>query len=158
MSASGAAAVYRAYVEAETERDRPAMQALLAPDIAIELNGVPALGSADEDDAAMAALFGAYPDYRREIIDIFEAGSRAAARWRMVGHPRPELADRLPAIDIRGCSVVDVEDGRMTRAYVWSPSDALDRVLALVHELDAADPDRVAGTVGCLTDKPAAGA
>jgi predicted ester cyclase len=140
MSDVGAAAVYRAYVEAETKRDRPAMQKLLARDIAIELDGVPALGSSDEDDAAMAVLFEAYPDYRREIIDILEAGSQAAARWRMVGHPRPELEARLPVIDIRGCSIVVVEDGRITRAYVWSPSDALDRVLALVHELDAADP------------------
>ena len=124
--------VYRAYVEAETRRDEAAMTALLAPDIAIELNGEPALGSADEDAAAMAALFEAYPDYRREIIEIIEQGSRVAARWRMVGHPRPESARQLPVIDIRGVSVVHVEAGRMTEAHVWSPSGALERVLELV--------------------------
>ncbi|MEX1295148.1 MAG: nuclear transport factor 2 family protein [Candidatus Limnocylindrales bacterium] len=134
MSRLGAAEVYRAYVEAETARDEAAMTALLAPDIEIELNGVAALASADEDAAAMAALFEAYPDYHREIIDILEQGSRAAARWRMVGHPRPELAERLPVIDIRGCSIVSVQDGRMTAAYVWSPSEALERVLELVSE------------------------
>ncbi|MEX1344898.1 MAG: nuclear transport factor 2 family protein [Candidatus Limnocylindrales bacterium] len=134
MSRLGAAEVYRAYVEAETARDEAAMTALLAPNIEIELNGVAALASADEDAAAMAALFEAYPDYHREIIDILEQGSRAAARWRMVGHPRPELAERLPVIDIRGCSIVSVQDGRMTAAYVWSPSEALERVLELVSE------------------------
>ena len=134
MSRLGAAEVYRAYVEAETARDEAAMTALLAPDIEIELNGVAALASADEDAAAMAALFEAYPDYHREIIEILEQGSRAAARWRMVGHPRPELAERLPVIDIRGCSIVSVQDGRMTAAYVWSPSEALERVLELVSE------------------------
>ncbi len=108
------------------------MRAVLAPDITIELNGEAALGSADEDAAAMAALFAAYPDYHREIIDILEEDSRAAARWRMVGHPRADLAERLPPIDIRGVSVVTVVDGRMTEAYVWSPSDALEGVLALV--------------------------
>lgn len=136
MSERGAARVYRAYVEAENVRDEGAMNALLAPDIAIELNGSPALGSAEEDAVAMAALFAAYPDYHREILDIFEDGARVAVRWRMVGHPRPELADCLPEIDIRGCSIVMVEAGRMTRAYVWSPSDALEAVLALVGDID----------------------
>jgi predicted ester cyclase len=133
------ARVYRAYVDAETARDEAAMHALLAADIRIELNGAPALGSADEDAAAMSALFAAYPDYHREIVDILEDGTRAAARWRMVGHPRPELADRLPQIDIRGCSVVTVEDGRMTEAFVWSPAHALEQVLELVQDADRTD-------------------
>lgn len=136
MSEPGVAHVYRAYVRAENARDVAAMHALLAPDIEIELNGAPALGSADEDAAAMAALFAAYPDYHRELIDIFEDGPRVAVRWRMVGHPRPELADRLPEIDFLGCSIVMVEAGRMTQAYVWSPSEALASVLALVADID----------------------
>jgi predicted ester cyclase len=131
-SAATPAAIYRAYVEAETRRDETAMGDVLAPDITIELNGEPALGSAREDAAAMAALFEAYPDYHREIIDIVEEGDRAAARWRMLGHPRPSLAGRLPVIDIRGVSVVTVLDGRMTEAYVWSPAGTLDRVLELL--------------------------
>lgn len=139
MTEPSPAQVYRAYVRAETDRDETAMHALLAPDIAIELNGAQALGSADEDAAAMAALFAAYPDYHRELIEVIEEGSTAAARWRMVGHPRPELANRLPLIDIRGCSIVTVADGRMTAAYVWSPSDALERVLALVGDVDPPD-------------------
>ena len=52
----------------------------------------------------------------------------------MVGHPRANMADRLPSIDIRGVSVVDVDDGRMTAAYVWSPSGALERVLESVGQ------------------------
>ena len=132
MSEPSAAVVYRSYVEAETRRDEEGMTAMLAPDISIELNGVPALGSAAEDAAAMAALFAAYPDYHREILEIVGEGPTAAARWRMVGHPRADLAGRLPVIDIRGCSVVTVTGGRMTHAYVWSPSGALERVLTLV--------------------------
>ena len=139
MSREGAADVYRAYVEAEARRDDEAMRARLAPTITIELDGGPALGSADEDAKAMAALFDAYPDYHREIIDIFEQGSRAAARWRMVGHPRPDLAERLPVIDIRGVSVVTVEQGRMTEAFVWSPSGVLERILALLPDAAGAN-------------------
>lgn len=139
MSTRSPARIYRAYVDAESARDGAAMNALLAPDIEIQLNGEAALGSADEDAAAMAALFAAYPDYHRELIDILEDGARAAARWRMVGHPRPDLAERLPSIDIRGCSIVSVEEGRMTEAFVWSPSGALERVLELVGSIDTPD-------------------
>ena len=124
--------IYRAYIEAETRRDAEGMRALLGKDIAIEIDGAPALAGVDEDAAAIAALFEAYPDYHREIIEIIEQGSRACARWRMVGHPRPELADRLPAIEFKGVSVVGVEDGRMTEAYVWSSGGALDEVLRLL--------------------------
>ena len=134
MATSAAAAIYRAYVDAETRRDEAAMIATLAADVVIELNGARALGSADEDAAAMTALFEAYPDYHREIIEMVGEGSRAAARWRMVGHPRPDLAGRLPGLDIRGCSVVAVVDGRMTEAYVWSPSGVLEEILAMVRD------------------------
>jgi steroid delta-isomerase-like uncharacterized protein len=127
-----AAEVYRAYVAAETRRDREAMVALLAPDVVIEVNGRATLGSADEDAEAMAVLFDAYPDYRRELVEVIEQEGRAAARWRMVGTPRPELAGQLSELDIHGCSFVVVADGRITEAYVWSPSDALESILRLV--------------------------
>lgn len=132
MTDPSPAQVYRAYIEAETRRDGPALAALLAPDIRIEVDGAPALASADEDQAAMQALFEAYPDYHREIIEIIESGDRAAVRWRMVGRPRPALSGRLPVIDIHGVSFVAVKHGRMTEAYVWSPGNALENVLALL--------------------------
>ncbi len=132
-----AAEVYLAYVDAESRRDEDAMAAALAPDVVIELNGRAALSSAEEDAAAMAALFEAYPDYRREIIEVIGEGSRAAVRWRMFGSPRADLAGRLPALEVRGCTFVRVKDGRMIEAYVWSPAGALDEVLAL---LDARSP------------------
>ena len=110
------------------------MQALLAPGITIELNGRPAFESAAEDAAAVTVLFDAYPDYRREIIEISEQGNVAAARWRMVGHPREDLRGRLQDLDIRGCSVIEAAGGRMTRAHVWSPSGVLEEAIALLED------------------------
>ena len=129
-----AAEVYRAYIEAERAGDKARMQDLLAPGITIELNGRPAFESAAEDAAAVTVLFDAYPDYRRELIEVIEQGSVAAARWRMVGQPREDLRDRLVELDIRGCSVVEVEAGRMTRAHVWSPAGVLEAALALLED------------------------
>lgn len=126
-----AVAVYRRYNEAENARDRETMGALLDPALAVEMNGAPALGSSAEDDAAMAALFVAYPDYRREVVAVVDGGQEAAIRWRMRGTPRPDLADRLPVIDVHGCSVVHVRDGRMTAAWLYADAEAMRSLLAL---------------------------
>ena len=118
MSATDGLAVriYCAYNDAENGRDQAAMNALLAPDIAIELNGRAALSSAEDDAVAMAALFDAYPDYHREIVSIVDGGDTAAVRWRMAGHAAARFGGRLPDLDVHGCSVVAVRDGRMVRA------------------------------------------
>ena len=134
MTDTGAAAVYRAYIDAERRRDEADMLELLAPGVVIEINGRAALDSADEDAAAVTALFDAYPDYRRELIEVIGEGNRAAARWRMIGHPREDLRSRLSDLDIAGCSVVHVADGRITRAYVWSPSTIIEDILAQEHQ------------------------
>ena len=128
----GPADVYRAYIAAEAAGDKGAMAALLAPGINIEMNGRPAFESAAEDAAAVTVLFDAYPDYRRELIEIIEQGDVAAARWHMVGTPRAEFADRLGELDIAGCSIVKVRDGRMVDAYVWSPDGVLEEIVAMV--------------------------
>ena len=123
--------IYRAYNAAENARDGEAMNALLAPDIAIEMNGRPALSSADDDAVAMAALFDAYPDYNREIVAVVDGGTRAAIRWRMVGHGAAKFGGRLPDLDVQGCSFIEVEDGRMTRAWLYAAEGQIDAVLAL---------------------------
>jgi len=133
MSATDGVAVriYRAYNVAENARDQAAMNALLAPDIAIEMNGRPALSSAEDDAVAMAALFEAYPDYHREIVSVVDGGHTAAVRWRMVGHAAARFGGRLPDLDVHGCSLVMVEGGRMTRAWLYAAEGQIDAVLAL---------------------------
>jgi len=123
--------IYRAYNDAENIRDRATMNALLAPDIAVEMNGRPALSSAEDDAVAMAALFDAYPDYHREIVSVVDGGSTAAVRWRMAGTPAPRFGGRLPDLDVHGCSFVVTEGGRMTRAWLYSAESQIDAVLAL---------------------------
>ena len=121
------------------------MGTLLAPDIVIELNGRPALSSADGDAVAMAALFDAYPDYHREIVSVVDGGDTAAIRWRMAGHAAARFGDRLPDLDVHGCSVVMARDGRITRAWLYSADGQIDAVLALA----GAPPERpVSGGTG----------
>lgn len=104
---------------------------LLAPNVWVELNGRPALSSAADDAAAMAALFDAYPDCRREIISIVDGGRTVAVRWRMAGRAAARFGDRLPDLDVHGCSVVDVAGGWILRAWLYAPDGPIDAVLAL---------------------------
>jgi hypothetical protein len=77
-----AEAVHRADNAAENARDREAMERLLAPDIRIEVNGRPALGSAEEEAAAMSALVRRLPDLDLPGCSFVEvAGGRITRAW-----------------------------------------------------------------------------
>jgi ketosteroid isomerase-like protein len=121
-----AAGVWLAYNVAENAADFAAMGSLVAADLDVTVNGRPAVSSAEDDERAMRELIAVYPDYRREVEEVLGAGNRAVARWRMVGTP---ASAELPPLDVPGCSVITVEDGRITRAHLYYQGAALDEVL-----------------------------
>jgi ketosteroid isomerase-like protein len=121
-----AAGVWLAYNVAENAADFAAMGRLVAADLDVTVNGRPAVSSAEDDERAMRELMAVYPDYRREVDEVLGTGDRAVARWRMVGTP---ASAELPPLDVAGCSVITVEDGRITRAHLYYQGAALDEVL-----------------------------
>jgi hypothetical protein len=114
-----AAGIWLAYNEAAAADDFERMAQLVAPGLAVTDNGVPALGSAADDEVAMRQLRHDYPDYRREVVEVIPAGERATVRWRMTGSPRDPSAAPM---DISGCSIVRVEGGVITEAHLYSPA------------------------------------
>ena len=126
--------IYRSYNEAENIHDHDAMTSLLADGIEIAVNGTTALSSARGDRLAMAALFDAYPDYRREILAMVEAGATAAVRWRMRGTPGEAYQDRLDQLDLEGCSVIEVAEGRISRAWLYSAPGPIGAILELAKD------------------------
>ena len=126
--------VYRSYNEVENAHDHVAMTRLLAEDIEIVVNGKPAISSAKGDRLAMSALFDAYPDYRREVLAVVEAGDTAAVRWRMLGTPAGTYQDRLDSLDLEGCSVVEVAEGRIRRAWLYSAPGPIEAILELAKD------------------------
>jgi ketosteroid isomerase-like protein len=121
-----AAGVWLAYNVAENAADFAGMGNLVAADLDVTVNGRPAVSSAEDDERAMRELMAVYPDYRREVDEVLGTGDRAVARWRMVGTP---ASAELPPLDVPGCSVITVEDGRITRAHLYYQGAALDEVL-----------------------------
>jgi ketosteroid isomerase-like protein len=119
--------VYRAYNDAENAHDLEATTALVTEDLAVAINGIPQLSSGSDDEQAMAALFATYPDYRREVLEVIVEGDRGAIRWRMVG--TPAAGRDIAPLDLHGCSVVEVRDGRLARANLYADMSVLAAVL-----------------------------
>lgn len=119
--------IYRAYNDAENAHDLEATTALVTEDLAVAINGIPQLSSGSDDEQANATLFATYPDYHREVLEVIAEGDRGAIRWRMVGTPAAGLD--ISALDIHGCSVVEVRDGRLARANLYVDMNALSAVL-----------------------------
>jgi predicted ester cyclase len=119
--------IYRAYNDAENAHDLQATTALVTEDLRVTINGVPQLSSGADDEVANAALFAAYPDYRREVIEVIADSDRGVVRWRMVGTPASGTA--YAPLDLHGCSVVKIRDGRLADAHLYADMSALRAVL-----------------------------
>jgi ketosteroid isomerase-like protein len=123
---SDASAVWLAYNAAENVADFTGMGSLVTADLDVTVNGRPAVASAEDDERAMRHLMAVYPDYRREVDEVIGSGDRAVARWRMVG---TATAPGVPALDVPGCSVIRVQEGRIAQAHLYYQGAALDEVL-----------------------------
>ncbi|MEI7944274.1 MAG: nuclear transport factor 2 family protein [Actinomycetes bacterium] len=124
-----AAEIYRRYNEAENRKDSEGTGRYVAHDLYVEINGAAEVASAEADAIAMNELYACYPDYRREILEMIEAGDRVTVLWSMRGTPAPTVAGELDELDVRGVSVVTADGKVMTRASLFMESGALDAVL-----------------------------
>lgn len=119
--------LYRSYIDAENARDVDAMAAYLAPGLTVTVNGVPQLADRDEDAEATRQLLERYPDYRRLLHNVFHEGSTVVAEWEMAAPGDPTLG--VAPLSVIGCSIVDVEDGVMTTARLYTDPRAIQELL-----------------------------
>ena len=120
-----AATIWLAYNEAENRHDLARTTAFLARSIVIQVNGIFALGSAAQDEAAMAELLASYPDYHRHVHEVIAAGPRATVRWQMRG----QHSSGGPPLAVAGCSVITTRGGLITHACLYYDGAALDAAL-----------------------------
>jgi steroid delta-isomerase-like uncharacterized protein len=122
-SASGstdAATVGRAYFDAVAARDVEAMAACWEPGGIDELHGLASLRAPEELKAWFSNTFRALPDFKMEVLDLVATGEKVAVRWRLTGSfegdAKFEGAVATGAkIDISGCDVLTVRDGKIHR-------------------------------------------
>ena len=124
-AATDAASIARGYFEAVGRRDVEAMTSFWEPGGVDELHGLASLRAPEEIQAWFGKLFAAVPDYRFEIVDLIASGEKVAVRWRSTGtfDGSAKFEGLLPTgakIDITGCDVLTVRDGKIQHndAYV----------------------------------------
>lgn len=114
------ATVGRGYFEALAAKDLDAMTAHWEPGATDELHGLASLRAPEEIREWFGNLFSAVPDFRMEILDVLADGEKAAVHWHMTGtfsgDARFEGAIATgAAIDITGCDVLTIRDGKIHR-------------------------------------------
>jgi steroid delta-isomerase-like uncharacterized protein len=114
------ASVARAYFEAVSRRDLDAMTAFYEPGGTGEIHGLVELQVPGTYRAWFGALFEAFPDFEFEILDVMSASEKAAVRWRargaFTGSARFEgLEPNGARIDVQGCDVLTIRNGRIHR-------------------------------------------
>jgi steroid delta-isomerase-like uncharacterized protein len=115
-----AASVAREYFEAVAAQDIEAMVAPWQPGAPDVIHGVVEMRVPDDLRSWFGNLFAAFPDFRFEILEIVAAGEKAAVRWHATGtfdgSARFEGLDPNGAsVDLEGCDVLTVRDGRIVR-------------------------------------------
>lgn len=122
--ASDTTAVAEAYFTAVGKRDLDAMAAFWEPGGVGEIHGLVELVAPVSYRAWFADLFQAVPDFKLEIVEIVSQGEKAAVRWRATGRfdgtGRFEgLAPNGAGLDLTGCDVIAVRDGKLYRNDVY---------------------------------------
>lgn len=118
--------IWMRYNDACNAADFATLESLVAPTLAVAINGSAGLGSSDDDVRAIREMFEKYPDYRREVEEVLALDDRATIRWRMHGTP---AHPNTPPLHIAGCSIVRVQDGIITEAYLYCDGDGLQKVV-----------------------------
>lgn len=112
------ASVGRAYFEAVGRRDLEAMTAFYEPGSRGEIHGLVTLVVPDSYRAWFGDLFRAFPDFEMEILDVIASAEKAAVHWRATGTFNGSgsfegLAPNGARVDVQGCDVLSIRDGRI---------------------------------------------
>jgi steroid delta-isomerase-like uncharacterized protein len=115
-----AAAIARGYFEAVAARDVDAMAAFWEPGTLDVIHGVAEMRVPDDLRAWFGNLFAAFPEFRFEILDVISTGEKAAVHWRATGTfdgttHFEGLAPNGARVEIQGCDVLTVRDGKIHR-------------------------------------------
>lgn len=151
-----AAAVARAYFEAIERRDLDAMTAFYEPGGTGEIHGLVELQVPDSFRAWFGGLFQAFPDFSFEILDVMSAGEKAAVRWRargsFTGSTRFEgLQPNGAHIDVQGCDVLTIREGRIHRNDAYMNGAEMMRQLGALPPAGSAPEKALLGALNLKT-------
>jgi steroid delta-isomerase-like uncharacterized protein len=129
--------VAKRYFTALSEHDLDAAAACWAPGSIDRLVGGPELVAPDGVNEYFGQLFGAFPDFRLEILEMTTNRGRTAVRWRATGtFAGPGAFQGFEPngarLSLEGCDVVTVTDGQITHNDAYIDSGDIARQLGVL--------------------------
>jgi steroid delta-isomerase-like uncharacterized protein len=154
--ATDAAAVGRAYFDAVAARDVDAMAACWEPGCVDELHGLASLRAPEGVKEWFANTFRAVPDFRMEVLDLIASDDKVAVRWHLTGtfsgDARFEGAIATgEKIDITGCDVLTVRDGRIVHNDAYMNGMQMARQLGVFPPQGSGQERAMIGAVNAKT-------
>jgi len=151
-----AAEVGRAYFQAVADRDVDAMAACWEPSCIDELHGVASLRAPEGVREWFANTFRAVPDFQMRVIDLIASGDKVAVRWHMTGtfsgDAKFEGAIATgERIDITGCDVLTIRDGKITHNDAYMNGMQLARQLGIFPPQGSGQERAMIGAVNAKT-------
>lgn len=132
--AKGPTTVARAYFEAINEHDLDTAGAMWEPGGIDRLVGMADLRAPGEFKQWFSNTFAAFPDFRLEVLAIAASKESAAVRWRATGTFNGTakfegLSPNGASIDIEGCDMLTIRDGRIVANHAYINATELARQL-----------------------------
>jgi predicted ester cyclase len=132
--AKAPAEVARSYFEAVGRQDIDAMESHYEPRGGGPIHGLVDLKVGGNYREWFSNLFGAFPDWKFEILNLVADDERAAVEWRATatfnGDARFEGMEPNGAkVDVQGCDMVTVRDGRISRIDAYASGTEIARQL-----------------------------
>ena len=117
-TATDTESVARAYFDAVSRRDIEAMVACWKPGTRDVIHGVSDMRVPEDLRQWFGELFSSFPDFSFEVLEVIAAGEKAAVHWHATGtfsgSARFEgLAPNGKRVDVQGCDVLTVRDGKV---------------------------------------------
>jgi steroid delta-isomerase-like uncharacterized protein len=133
---SPAAAVSRRYFESVANQDLDAAMACWAPGGIDHLAPVGELRVPEELRAYFVELFAAMPDFRYEVLNLFEQGDQVAVHWRasgrFSGQPYQGIRANGTPITTEGADLIKVENGLIKRLDSYWDDAAIARQIGVL--------------------------
>jgi steroid delta-isomerase-like uncharacterized protein len=134
--------VVASYFEALNRRDAAAAAEYLDPDVVEEITGVGILRGPDEVRRFFEGMFKAAPDMEVLIDRTVSEGDTDVVQWRMNGtFTGGPLFNGVQAtggrLQLRGCDVIDVRDGKIVRNTAYQDGIELARTLGMMPPQDS---------------------
>lgn len=148
--------VVKSYFEALGRRDRDAQNTWYADSASGRIYGVIGPTGKAEMREFFHGAFDAFPDFSLQILDLVVDDDRAAVRWHITGTfsgtgPFEGLMPTGKPVDIEGCDMVWVKDGKIVRIEAYYDTATMARQVGAMPPKGSAAEKGLLGAVNLGT-------